>query len=44
VIRLNPNDAGDAFCSRGVVKLRNRDSSGNADIAKARQLNPSSCR
>ena len=39
-IRLNPNDAR-AFCNRGIAKLKIKESSGNADIAKARRLDAS---
>jgi uncharacterized caspase-like protein/Tfp pilus assembly protein PilF len=39
-IRLNPND-GKSFYDRGLAKLKKGDSSGDADIAKARQLDPS---
>jgi tetratricopeptide (TPR) repeat protein len=42
-IRLDPMFAF-AFCNRGIAKLKIKDSRGNADIAKARQLNPSGCR
>ena len=42
-IRLNANDPG-PFCNRGVAKLKINDSSGHADIAKARQLDSSGCR
>jgi len=42
-IRLDPNHAL-AFCSRGMAKRNINDMSGNADIARARQLDPSSCR
>ena len=42
-IRLDPNNAL-AFCNRGRAKLKIKDSSGNADIAKARQLDTSVCR
>jgi tetratricopeptide (TPR) repeat protein len=42
-IQLNPHDAF-AFCKRGSAKLKIHDSSGNADIAKARQLDASVCR
>jgi tetratricopeptide (TPR) repeat protein len=42
-IRLNPKYAL-AFCNRGRVKLHMNDASGNADIAKARQLDASICR
>jgi tetratricopeptide (TPR) repeat protein len=42
-IRLNPKYAL-AFCSRGRTKLKIKDTSGNADIAKARQLDASICR
>src|SRR5262249_19367681 len=41
-IRLDPNYAL-AFCNRGKAKLRIKDISGNADIAKARQLDASIC-
>src|SRR6516162_5515332 len=41
-IRLDPNNAL-AFCNRGKLKLNINDASGNADIAKARQLDPSVC-
>jgi tetratricopeptide (TPR) repeat protein len=43
-IRLAPERFAWTYCIRGTVKLKNNDSSGNDDIAKARQLNPSSCR
>ena len=39
-IRLNPNDAR-AFCNRGIAKLKIKELSGNADIAKARRLDAS---
>jgi cytochrome c-type biogenesis protein CcmH/NrfG len=42
-IRLDPNNAF-ALCNRGRVKRVINDTSGNADIAKARQLDPSACR
>ena len=42
-IQLNPNYAL-AFCNRGKAKLNINDSSSNADIAKARQLDASVCR
>jgi tetratricopeptide (TPR) repeat protein len=42
-IRLNPEDAL-AFCKRGSAKLKINDQSGNADIAKAKQLNALVCR
>jgi hypothetical protein len=42
-IRHDPNDAL-AFCNRGKLKLNINDASGNADIAKARQLDASVCR
>jgi Flp pilus assembly protein TadD len=42
-IRLDPSNAS-AFCNRGKMKLKVRDSSANADIAKARQLDASACR
>jgi tetratricopeptide (TPR) repeat protein len=41
VIRLEPDNA-NAFCNRGIAKLNIKDRSGNADIAKARQLTDSS--
>jgi tetratricopeptide (TPR) repeat protein len=41
-IRLDPNNAV-GFCNRGRLKLRIKDGSGDADIAKARQLDPSVC-
>ena len=41
-IRLDPNNAL-AFCNRGRAKLNINDASGNADIAKAKQLDPSVC-
>jgi tetratricopeptide (TPR) repeat protein len=41
-VRLGPNFPR-AFCNRGRMKLKVRDSSGNADITKARQLDPSAC-
>ena len=41
-IRLDPNYAR-AFCNRGRAKLKINDTSGNEDIAKARQLNVSAC-
>ena len=43
VIRLDPNNAL-AFCNRGRAKRNINEASGNADIAKARQLDPSVCR
>jgi tetratricopeptide (TPR) repeat protein len=42
-VRLDPNNAL-AFCSRGIAKRNISDESGNADIVKARQLDPLSCR
>jgi tetratricopeptide (TPR) repeat protein len=42
-IQLNPNYAR-AFCNRGKVKLRINDTSGNDDIAKAKELDASVCR
>jgi tetratricopeptide (TPR) repeat protein len=39
-IRLNPDDAR-AFCNRGIAKLKIKEKSGNADIAKARRLDAS---
>ena len=36
-IQLDPNFA-DAYCMRGIVKLKIKQASGNADIEKARQL------
>ena len=40
-IRLNPNYA-EAFLNRGIARLRRGDSiGGNADIAKAKLLDPS---
>jgi uncharacterized caspase-like protein len=42
-LRLDPKYAL-AFCSRGTAKLRINDASGNADIAKARELDASACR
>ena len=42
-IRLDPNNAV-AFCSRGKAKLNSNDVSGNADVAKASQLDASVCR
>jgi D-alanyl-D-alanine carboxypeptidase len=41
-IRLDPNNAL-AFCNRGRAKRNINDANGNADIAKARQLDPSVC-
>jgi tetratricopeptide (TPR) repeat protein len=43
-IRLNPERFAWVYCIRGTAKLKKNDSSGNADIAKARQLDPSTCR
>jgi tetratricopeptide (TPR) repeat protein len=42
-IRIDPNNAA-AFCNRGMAKRNINDVTGNADIAKARQLDPSACR
>jgi Tfp pilus assembly protein PilF len=42
-IGLDPNNAL-AFCNRGAAKRNINDASGNADIAMARQLDPSVCR
>src|SRR6516165_10776331 len=42
-IRLDPKSAL-AFCNRGNAKLKIKETSGNADIAKARELNASICR
>jgi tetratricopeptide (TPR) repeat protein len=42
-IRLNPDDAR-AFCNRGITKSKIKDKSGDADIAKARQLDAEVCR
>jgi tetratricopeptide (TPR) repeat protein len=42
-IRLDPKSAL-AFCNRGRAKQNINDASGNADIAIARQLDPSVCR
>jgi tetratricopeptide (TPR) repeat protein len=42
-IRLDP-DAARYFCNRGRAKLKNKDSSGRADVEKARQLDASTCR
>jgi tetratricopeptide (TPR) repeat protein len=42
-IRLDPKYAL-AFCNRGMLKRKIDDSSGNADIAESRQLDPSGCR
>ena len=42
-IRLDPNNAL-AFCNRGRMKRGINDTSGNADIAKARQLGALACR
>jgi class 3 adenylate cyclase/Tfp pilus assembly protein PilF len=41
-IQLNPTAL--AFCDRGIAKSKINDRSANADIAKARQLDPSVCR
>ena len=42
-IRLDPKNAV-TFCNRGFAKRQINDRSANADIAKARQLDPSGCR
>jgi tetratricopeptide (TPR) repeat protein len=42
-IRLEPTKAF-IFCNRGIAKSKINDPSANADIAKARQLDPSVCR
>ena len=42
-IRLDPKNAV-TFCNRGIAKCKINDRSANADIAKARQLDPSGCR
>src|SRR5215471_16322385 len=42
-IRLDPKSAL-AFCNRGNAKLKIKETSGNADMAKARQLDASICR
>src|SRR5215467_10136509 len=42
-IRLDPKSAL-AFCNRGNAKLKIKETSGNADIAKAKQLDASICR
>jgi tetratricopeptide (TPR) repeat protein len=41
-IQLNPTAL--TFCDRGIAKSKINDRSANADIAKARQLDPSVCR
>ena len=41
-IRLDPKNAA-ALCQRGMLKRKIDDSSGNADIAEAKELNASSC-
>ncbi len=43
-IQLEPNKFAWAYCNRGNAKLKKSDSSGNADIEKARVLDPSTCR
>jgi len=43
-IRLDPKSFAWAYCNLGNAKLKKNDSSGNADLAKARQLDPSICR
>ena len=42
-IQLDPNHAV-SLCTRGMLKRKIDDSSGNADIAKARELDVSACR
>jgi hypothetical protein len=42
-IRLDPKYAG-ALCNRGILKQKINDSSGDADIADAKQLDASVCR
>jgi hypothetical protein len=42
MIRLHPNYAS-AFCHRGIAKLKIKEVSGKADVAKARQLDASIC-
>jgi tetratricopeptide (TPR) repeat protein len=42
-IRLDPKNAW-AFCNRGRAKVKNNEASGNADIAKAREMDASICR
>jgi tetratricopeptide (TPR) repeat protein len=42
-IRLDPQYAS-AFCNRGRTKLSIKDSGGDEDVAKARQLDASVCR
>ena len=42
--QLEPNKFAWAYCNRGLAKLKKNDSSGNADIEKARALDPSTCR
>ena len=42
-IRLDPKNAV-TFCNRGIAKCKINDRSANADIAQARQLDPSGCR
>jgi hypothetical protein len=42
-VRFDPNNAV-AFCKRGRAKRNINDVSGSADIAKARQLDASTCR
>ena len=43
VLRLNPNSAL-ALCNRGRAKLKIQQTSGNEDVAKARQIDPYACR
>ena len=43
-IQHEPNKFAWANCNRGIAKLKKNDSSGNADIEKARVLDPSTCR
>lgn len=42
-IRLDPKNAA-ALCGRGMLKRKIDDSSGDADIAEAKQLDASACR
>ena len=42
-IRLDPKGAVN-LCNRGRVKLKINDASGNVDIRKAKELDPSVCR
>jgi hypothetical protein len=41
-LRITPDHA-EALCARGRAKLNINDTSGKADIAKARQLDGSAC-